>query len=125
MNTDHLTPGAGPYKLTDAQVMLLWEEVFAKPGRSAIPTNILGFYLLIPQGDPTALSRAFNKVLETNDSLRLQLFRLDRRAARDNRTDYPRSLAIRVDWRYFSSVEKYGTIEGEPDPGVSAREKAS
>lgn len=78
----------GVYKLTDAQLMLLYEESFTTPRRSAPPVNILGFFLRIHQGDPSALTMAYQHVITTNDALRLRLWRLNKADAPDIRHDY-------------------------------------
>lgn len=76
------------YRLTDAQVMLLWEEAFSSGRQATLPSNLLYFEMIIPNGDVQALNKAFNKVIETNDSLRLQLGRLSLSKWKEARDDY-------------------------------------
>ncbi len=78
----------GVYQLTDAQLMLLYEESFTTPRRSIPPVNILGFFLRIHQGDPSALTMAYQHVIATNDALRLRLWRLNKADIPDIRHDY-------------------------------------
>ena len=80
------------YALTDSQIMLLWEEAFTLHWKNSPQSNILTYRMLIPGGDAVALGKAFEKVLETNDSLRIRLRRLSR-WSREAKGDYP---AIRI-----------------------------
>ena len=63
------------YKLHNSQSILLWSQVFTMDPRKVRESNILGFYIRIRGGSAKALERAYNKVIETNDSLRLCLCR--------------------------------------------------
>ena len=63
--------------MLDSQTMLLWSQVFTLEPRKVQESNILGFYIRIRGGDEKALERAFNKLIETNDSLRLRFCRID------------------------------------------------
>lgn len=81
------TPGI-LHPLTDSQVMLLWEEAFTLSKKSAPESNILTYRMLIPEGNPDALEKAWNKLLETNDSLRIRLLRLPRWSP-ETKGDYP------------------------------------
>lgn len=77
------------YTLSDSQISVLWGGVSIKPGSQELPRSSLCFRMSVPVGDPDVLAAAFNKVLETNDSLRLQLTRLDRKGNKELRKDYP------------------------------------
>lgn len=76
----HARPPEGKtlYKLTDSQVMLLWEEpLFSSKRRSGEPpSNVLYFHVIVPKADREALTQAYNRLIETNDGLRLRLCRL-------------------------------------------------
>ena len=76
------------HPLTDSQVMLLWEEAFTLNKKSAPESNILTYRMLIPEGNPDALEKAWNKILETNDSLRIRLLRLPQWSP-ETKGDYP------------------------------------
>ena len=65
------------YKMLDSQTMLLWSQFFTLEPRKVKESNILGFYIRIRDGDAKALEQAYNKVIETNDSLRLRFCRID------------------------------------------------
>lgn len=77
------------YHLTDAQVMLLWEEAFASKRKDDPPCNILFFTFSVTGGDPQAMTWAYQQLLTQNDSLRLQLTRLRLRQWREMIHDYP------------------------------------
>lgn len=94
------------YPLTDAQVMLLWEEAFAPVSEAAPPCNVLHFYLKVPQGDRLALTRAYNKLIETNDSLRLRLFRLERPTLRQSLQHYRYVISLPF-WRWIHRIRQY------------------
>ena len=60
------------YGLTSSQVVLLWAQFFSVEPKKVREVNILGFYVYIKRGNPQAMEKAYNKLLETNDSLRLR-----------------------------------------------------
>ena len=73
-----ITPPAGvqTYKLTASQSLLKWTEVFSLEPKKAKKQNILGLYMRIPEkADIDALEKAYNKLLEVNDALRLVIFK--------------------------------------------------
>lgn len=43
--------------------MLLWEEAFSSRRQSALPSNLLYFEMVIPDGDAGALNKASNSAL--------------------------------------------------------------
>ncbi len=63
------------YKMHDSQTLLLWSQIFTIEPRKVKENNILNFYIKIPAGDMDCLEKAFNKVIETNDALRLRIIR--------------------------------------------------
>ena len=64
------------YPLSDSQKLLMWSQVFTLEPKAVKENNILSFYFLIPNNcSLKALERAFNLVVQNNDSLRLKIFR--------------------------------------------------
>lgn len=63
------------FRMLDSQSILLWSQIFTLEPRKVRESNILGFYICVRSGDADALERAYNKVIETNDSLRLRFCR--------------------------------------------------
>lgn len=76
------------YRLTDSQIMLLWEEAPFFPLIPPPPSNFLYFQMTIPAGDTQSFARAFNKILETSDSLRLRVIRIDAARISDAKEEY-------------------------------------
>ena len=68
--------GAEVYKLSSAQTLLKWTEVFSLEPRKAKSQNILSMYMVIDDDpDIGAIQKAYNKVIEINDALRLVIFK--------------------------------------------------
>ncbi|MEA4889046.1 MAG: condensation domain-containing protein [Clostridiaceae bacterium] len=59
-------------KMADSQKLLLWSQFFSLEPMKVKENNIIGFYIRIKDGDPKTLEQAYNKVIQTNDSLRLR-----------------------------------------------------
>lgn len=76
------------YRLTSSQIMELWEEAFSISRWISHPGNYLYFQMTLPYGDAQALKRAYNKVVETNDSLRLRLCQMSLAHFREGISDY-------------------------------------
>ena len=64
------------YKILPMQKALLWPQVYTLDRKNGKEVNVVGLYIVIRQGDPLTLEKALNKLIETNDSLRLQ-YRVD------------------------------------------------
>ena len=61
------------YRLSAAQSLIRWAEMFSIEPRKTRENNILGMYVLVERdADADALERAFNHLIAQNDSLRLR-----------------------------------------------------
>ena len=61
------------YRLSAAQSLIRWAEMFSIEPRKTRENNILGMYVLVERdADADALERAFNHLIAHNDSLRLR-----------------------------------------------------
>lgn len=108
-------PGKTLFKMHDSQTLLLWSQVFTIEPRKVKESNILSFYIKIRGGDPKLLAKAFNKVLATNDALRLRFVRLGllqyRQYIDDIRTYEPSHQAVAdeaaFEKEYLPSIYQY------------------
>lgn len=70
-----LLPNTPIFKLSDPQKILLVTQIFSIEKRSVKEANIISGFFRIPENcNFEALEKAFNKVIERNDALRLRIF---------------------------------------------------